>query len=107
MAALRKAVLVGLAAFVGFIPTFAQLSYAQTVPLLQTELVLPEGEEVSDAELAKVEGELVLTSAIVAFKIVGGKNCKGGKIVDKFDKNSICSRDNGGDHRTKGVPSDC
>jgi len=45
-----KALAVAVAAVVGLVPAFAQVSYAQAVPI-------PAGEELDDAELATVEGE--------------------------------------------------
>lgn len=56
---------VALAAVVGLVSAFAQLSYAQAVPVLQTAPVLPSGEEMDDAELAEVDGEILLTSVFI------------------------------------------
>jgi len=50
MARWMKVLAVALAAVVGLVPAFAQVSYAQAVPI-------PAGEELDDAELATVEGE--------------------------------------------------
>ncbi len=60
-----KVVAVALAAVVGLVPSFAQLGYAQAVPVAQTAPVLPIGEEMDDAELAEVDGEVLLTSVFI------------------------------------------
>ncbi len=60
-----QVVVVALAAVVGLVPAFAQLSYAQAVPVSQTAPVLPSGEEMDDAELAEVDGEILLTSVFI------------------------------------------
>jgi hypothetical protein len=58
-----KALAVALAAVVGLVPVFAQLGYAQAV--LESVPVLPVGEAVSDEELQKTEGEVVLKILLV------------------------------------------
>lgn len=52
-----KVAAVTLAAVVGLVPSFAQLSYAQALP--EPVAVLPLGEDVPDEELLEVEGQLV------------------------------------------------
>jgi len=49
-------VAVALAAVVGLVPAFAQVSYAQSLP--EPVSVLPFGEELPDEELLEVEGAL-------------------------------------------------
>ncbi len=52
-----QVVAVALAAVVGLVPTFAQLSYAQALP--EPVSVLPLGEQIPDEELLEVEGEFI------------------------------------------------
>ena len=80
MATLKKAVLVALAAVVGLMPVFVQVSYAQELQVQETLATLPDGAELSDEELIDVEGELdPLTIAAAA--IVGAV---GGGVSDLF-----------------------
>ncbi|MEM4919227.1 MAG: hypothetical protein QW518_07815 [Thermofilaceae archaeon] len=62
-------VAVALAAVVGLVPAFAQLSYAQALP--EPISVLPDGDEIPDEELLKAEGEQVWIAAIIAGIISG------------------------------------
>lgn len=75
-----KVVAVALAAVVGLVPAFAQLSYAQAVP--QAAPVLPVGEVLPDGELLAVDGEVagwvilvwwlfkVAVAGIIAYEVV-------------------------------------
>ncbi len=50
-----KVVAVALAAVVGWVPVFAQVSYAQVVP--SSSVVLPVGDELGEEDLLDAEGE--------------------------------------------------
>jgi hypothetical protein len=60
-----KVAAVALAAVGGLIPAFAQLSYAQAVPVQEVGVVLPQGDELSEAELHDVYGEQLATVVAV------------------------------------------
>ncbi|MBC7093436.1 hypothetical protein H5T53_05480 [Candidatus Bipolaricaulota bacterium] len=57
MAAGKKAVVVALAAVVAAFPAFAQVTVAKATPGEDLLLVLPQGEELTDLELAAIHGE--------------------------------------------------
>ncbi len=69
MATWKKAVVVALAAVVGFVPMFACVSHAQAVPVNEAPVTLPVGDELSDAELLGVKGEQV--EVVVASVLIG------------------------------------
>jgi hypothetical protein len=60
-----KAVAVALAAVGGLVLGVAQVSYAQTDPVNQAALILPEGDPLSDAELLDIEGDGKGVDAVV------------------------------------------
>ncbi|MCX7750881.1 MAG: hypothetical protein N2320_05025 [Candidatus Bipolaricaulota bacterium] len=64
-----KVAVVALAAVVGLLSAFKQVSHAQGVSLLAQ--TLPLGEELPDAELLEAEGEGVWIAAIIAGLIAG------------------------------------
>ncbi|MBC7093433.1 hypothetical protein H5T53_05460 [Candidatus Bipolaricaulota bacterium] len=57
MAAGKKAVVVALAAMVAAFPAFAQVTVAEAAPGEDLLLALPQGEELTDLELAAIHGE--------------------------------------------------
>ena len=57
MATWRKGVLLTITAVVGLVPTFNQLSFAQTTSAQEVLVTLPKGGEISDVELLQVKGE--------------------------------------------------
>ncbi len=71
MATWIKGLAVALAAMVGLVPAFAQVSYAWAVSVQQVTVTLPQGDELSDGELFEVDGEADPLT-IVAAGIVGG-----------------------------------
>ena len=71
MARWMQSLAVALAAVVGLVPAFAQLSYAQTTPAPQAVVTLPRGDELSDEDLLGVEGGEPI-SAIIGGAFAGG-----------------------------------
>lgn len=69
MAAWKKTLVVALAAVVGVLPAFAQVSVVQAVPAREGPVTLPVGNELTNAELLEVQGEAdpltVLAAAVV------------------------------------------
>lgn len=69
MAACRKVLVVGLAVLVGAVPALAERQLLET-PIQQVTVPLPQGQELSDRELIKVDGEGPITAVIGA--VLGG-----------------------------------
>jgi len=81
MATWKKVVLVGLAAVVGWVPTIAQLSYAQEIQVQGASAVLPDGDELPDEELVSVEGEVDLLTIAAAAVAGAGLGAAGDLFV--------------------------
>jgi hypothetical protein len=64
-----KVVAVALAAVVGLVPVFTQVSYAQALP--EPVSVLPLGEELPDSGLLDAEGEAVWLGCLIIGLITG------------------------------------
>ena len=69
MAMWKKALVLVVASLVVALPVVTQVSVAQTVPAQEAQVVLPQGKELSDTQLQKVDGK-VAPLAVVAAAIV-------------------------------------
>ena len=81
---------VALAAVVGLVPAFAQLAYAQAVPAEQPLVVFPRGEELSDAELLDVDGDVgpfakEAVERLVSAVVIGGIAVTGDLALQQYE----------------------
>ncbi|MGD9840234.1 MAG: hypothetical protein AB7U87_00770 [Candidatus Bipolaricaulis sp.] len=83
-----KAFAMALAAVVGLVPAFAQLSYAQALP--SSPVVLPVGDELEDTTLAGVDGEA--WPAVVPFLVKAARWLGTALIVAERVASSGCQK---------------
>jgi hypothetical protein len=81
-----KVLVIVLAGLMAVFPAFTQVAVAQTVPAQKQEarVILPQGEELSDAELQEAEGEYGPIITAVASGIVGGTVNAGLELADQL-----------------------
>jgi len=81
MATWKKVFVVGLAVLAGVVPALAQQVDLRTTPTQQATVPLPQGQELSDEELLKVDGECDPLTVVAAAVVGAGLGAAGDLVV--------------------------